>query len=58
MSIERRVQRARIIQRSRNSGQVGLTLIILLLKIRVLPGLVGLTSKIFFLKLRAPPGHI
>jgi hypothetical protein len=38
LSIERRVQRVRIIQRSRNSGQVGLTSRILLLQIRVSPG--------------------
>jgi hypothetical protein len=38
LSIERRIQRTRIVQRSRNPSQVGLTLRILLLKIEVPSG--------------------
>ena len=58
LSVERKIQRMRIVQRNRNPSQIGLTLRILLFKIRVPSSWVGLMLKMFFLKLRVPPGHI
>jgi hypothetical protein len=58
LGIERGIQRMRAIQRSRGLGQVGLTLRILLLKVRAPLGQVGLTSRILLLKVIAPLDHI
>jgi hypothetical protein len=58
LGIEGGIQRTCSFQRSRGLGQVGLTLRILLLKVRAPLAQVGLTLRILLLKVRAPLGHI
>jgi hypothetical protein len=58
LSMESRVQRVSIIQRSRDPDQFSLTLGILLFKIRALSGQFSLTLSMFFFKIRVLPGHV
>jgi hypothetical protein len=58
LSMESRVQRVSIIQRSRDPGQFSLTLRILFFKIRAPPGQFSLALRMFFFKIRVLPGHV